>query len=122
VLRAWEKVRPGLLERVGRLAEIQRDEEDFWRRRGKGLVLRRKKGVPALDLRVFLSYHKAEQRRALRRHFGLSHFTALERARAFAGSPAPRVSVPGGWIEKDARTLVFRPLEQKNRSRVKKGH
>jgi tRNA(Ile)-lysidine synthase len=110
VLAGWDRERPGLVDRLGRLAEILRDEESFWeeflgslRRKGRG------KG---LALASFKKYHKVIQRRLLRRAFGLSSFFAVERARDFAlgAGPAPRQSVPGGWIEKRGGRLLFRKL------------
>jgi tRNA(Ile)-lysidine synthase len=110
-LAQWEKVRPGLLERLGRLAEICRDEEDFWTRRWA--ASRRKTAPGVLDSKGFKRYHTAEQRRLLRRAFGLTSFLALERARLFALQPrrgASNVSLPGGWLERRGTLLVFRPL------------
>jgi tRNA(Ile)-lysidine synthase len=105
VLQAWEEERPGLRERLARLAEVLRDEQDYWdalmppfsRRRG-------------LDLRPFRTLHKAFQRRLLRHTFGFSSFAAIERARAFAMDPgaASRQSVPGGRLEKAEGRLIFR--------------
>lgn len=106
VLASWERERPGLAERLGRLAELMRDEESFWE---EALGPRRKH----LELTPFKSYHKAFQRRLLRRTFGFSSFTAIERARAFALDPGParRQSIPGGWVEKTRGVLSFRPLK-----------
>lgn len=116
VLRAWERERPGFYERLGRLAEILRDEEDFWTRRLEGS--RRKDPLGILDSVGFKRYHKAEQRRLLRRAFGLSSFLALERARLFIldtgrtpRNNVPNVSIPGGWLEKRGGLIVFRPLK-----------
>jgi tRNA(Ile)-lysidine synthetase-like protein len=110
VLKAWERERPGLSSRIARLAEILRDEEGFWDGLLGGISGARRKN---LDLGSFKRYHKAIQRRLLRRAFGLASFAAVERARAFAldPGPAPRQSVPGGWVEKRDRSLVFRPLK-----------
>jgi tRNA(Ile)-lysidine synthase len=109
VLQAWEEERPGLRERLARLAEVLRDEQDYWdallppysRRRG-------------LDLLSFRKLHKAFQRRLLRRVFGFSSFAAVERARAFALDPeaASRQSVPAGWLEKTEGRLIFRDQTQ----------
>lgn len=106
VLKAWERERPGLSDRLARLADLLRDEEAFW---ASILGPRRK----SLELTPFKSYHKAFQRRLLRRTFGLASFASVERARAFAldASPARRQSIPGGWVEKAEGRLRFRPLK-----------
>jgi tRNA(Ile)-lysidine synthetase-like protein len=106
-LAAWERERPGLFERVGRLAALLRDEEAYWESRFPVSPRR-------LDLGLFKRYHIVEQRRILRRKFGFASFQAVERARAFAldAGPATRQSVPGGWVEKKGGSLVFRPLHK----------
>jgi tRNA(Ile)-lysidine synthase len=105
VLKDWERERPGLYERIGRLAALVRDEEAFWDARLGPPVHR-------LDLGRFKRYHIILQRRILRRNFGFASFPTVERARAFAldPGPAPRQSVPGGWLEKRRGFLLFRPL------------
>ncbi|MGQ0643904.1 MAG: tRNA lysidine(34) synthetase TilS [Elusimicrobiota bacterium] len=108
ILNRWEKARPGFLARAARLAEMQRDEEDFWRiRLGRRPLFRRNR----LDLRGFMRYHKSEQRRILRRLCGLADFAALERVRALAaGAGNGRLTLPGGWVEKKARSLIFHSI------------
>lgn len=114
ILKSWERERPGFYERVSRLAEIMRDEEDYWRdrlRRGKRLFRRCGAGV-ILDLKGFMRYHRAEQRRLLRAGFPLSDFKALENVRRWAALPASRDfrgNIPGGGVEKKAGRLIFRP-------------
>jgi tRNA(Ile)-lysidine synthase len=108
VLNNWDKERPGLADRLGRTAEILRDENDYW-----DVLLEKLRSDfrrRSLDLATFKSYHKALQRRLLRRTFGLASFTAVERARLFAMDPGPasKESVPGGWIEKKGDRIFRR--------------
>jgi tRNA(Ile)-lysidine synthase len=102
LLARWEELRPGFFHRVGRLAEILRDEEDFWTRR-----LARRTGT-ALDARRLARLHRAEQRRLLRlwaRPLGLS-FPALESLRDLAlGRPGRSLDLPGGRFAKRGTSL-----------------
>jgi tRNA(Ile)-lysidine synthase len=113
VLARWERERPGLARRLGRMAGILRDEEDLWRRRLDPVLrrsLRRTAGSASLDLRRWKSYHVSEQRRLLRPFPGLSDFVRLEEARRLASSPSDgRLSVRGGLVEKTGHRLSFRP-------------
>jgi tRNA(Ile)-lysidine synthase len=104
ILKAWERERPGFRERLARLADILRDEQDYW----KTLMLPfpRRDGLP---LPSFRKLPVAFQRRLLRHLFGFSSFAALERARAFALDPkfAVRQSVPGGHLVISEGRLFF---------------
>lgn len=107
ILARWERERPGFTERVARTARLLRDEEDFWRTRVG--ADRRKKPAGRLDRRMFLRYHRAEQRRRLRLVFGLTHFDSLERVRRFAADRAPGpLDLPEGRVAKTGRFLIFK--------------
>ncbi|HRY29939.1 MAG TPA: tRNA lysidine(34) synthetase TilS [Elusimicrobiota bacterium] len=121
ILKKWEALRPGLRRRIARLSEIQRDEEAHWTsrwRREFPSLFRRKNAALRLEPARFKRYDRCEQRRLLRAAFRRLDFDGLEKTRALALSPGPtgRVSVPGGWIEKKGRALVFRPYTPKGPS------
>lgn len=107
ILARWERERPGFFERAARTAGLLRDEEDFWRAR-LGMD-RRKKTARRLDRRIFLRYHRAEQRRRLRLLFGLTHFESLERVRRFAADRARGpLDLPEGRVTKTGPFLIFK--------------
>ncbi|MBI4396470.1 MAG: tRNA lysidine(34) synthetase TilS [Elusimicrobia bacterium] len=82
---------------------------------GRRLLRPRKDASAALDLGLFFRYHKAKQRRILRSLIDFLDFRAVERLRSFAKtSPAGQtVHLPGGWVEKSARFLIFHQKESR---------
>lgn len=114
VLRSWERLRPGFLERVGQTCRILRDEETFWRAQLDRLLPPgtdgRRKTV--LDAGRFIRYHGSVQRRILARLLPGADFDRLERTRAlFVDKRARRGSLilPGGWVEKRGERLFIHP-------------
>ncbi len=106
MLKQWEKWRPGFFARVARLTELQRAEEDFWRRYLKAparRVLRREKGRVVVDAAALGKYHLSVQRRLLRQA-GHSDFASVEKARTKGGAVSKK-SVPSHPVSRAARPL-----------------
>ncbi len=108
VLAQWEKARPGFFDRVCQLADIQRDEEDFWQQYILRTERARRSQISSLELKPFLRYHKAVQRRILKHSMGLTDFATIERVRALAKVKKPKqISIPEGFVEKTSHFIVI---------------
>lgn len=113
LLRRLERERPGLLQRLARLAAVQRDEEAFWRaevRLASPRLFRRKGAALSLDRAVLNRYHVSLQRRLLRQAVGLPDFSSIERVRALslAGQGGPVLFRGGRAVLKGRRLLIRR--------------
>lgn len=113
VLRQWDRLRPGFFDRLGRLCDLVRDEEEFWREALPRGVCRRSGQTVILDRLKFIKYHRAIQRRLLRTFVGQKDFFSLERARQFIIHDTPkRLSLPSGEALREGRRVIFLPAQK----------
>ncbi len=109
VLPLLEEHNPRLVEHLSATAEVARDEEEFWIRRGAELLSQhavqedQKRGVLKLSLARFAELSRAEQRRLLRtavakvlqgRSLDVAHVEALCQL-SVAGQSGRRLALPG---------------------------
>jgi len=91
VIPELESIVPGLRERLVQMADVFRAEEDFSARQMTRIfskTARKNNSKGIIDLKHFLRYHKALQRRLIRQMAGSLSFRDMERLIAFAATSA----------------------------------